>query len=99
MRKHTSPGPDGRFSSKSHPVRQKGEGPLLGGGSSVGGPGTREAVSDHRKHCKEEMLSSQALFLWKPCSSSEGAVVCDLGRAFLIHFRFSVFGFGLGFTL
>lgn len=85
------------FAFKSHPVRQKGEGPLLGGGSSVGGPGTEEAVSDHLKSCTQEMLSSPALFLWKPFSSSEGAVLCDLGRAFLIHFRFSVLGFGLGF--
>lgn len=46
------------FVSKSHPVRQKGVGRLLGGGCSVGGPGTKEAVSDHLKSCKEEMLSS-----------------------------------------
>lgn len=70
------------FVSKSHPVRQRGEGRLLGGGSSLGGPGTKGAVSDHLKSCKEEMLSSQALFLWKPRSSSEGAVLCDLGKAF-----------------
>lgn len=70
---------------------------MLGGGSSVEGPGTEEAVLDHLKSSKEEMLSSQALFLWKPCSSPEGAMLGDLGRTFLIHCRFSVFGFGIGF--
>lgn len=55
---------------------------LLGG--SIGDSGMREAVSDYLKSYKEETDALKpCLFLWKPCNSTEGEMLCDLGRAFL----------------
>lgn len=61
--------------SKSPPRRQKGTGRLLGGGSSVGGPGTGEAVSDLFFQPGGVPLETMQLFRKGQCSVTWAGLV------------------------